>query len=393
MPTTPLVPAPPSAHGNTTSPEPELDCKGSLKRIGGSKVLHSLSSFVQATWYRVSSQLHNMLYPATRDPTPGVGRLPKRSLGNVSFNDMAQITLDAIGDAVLVVDPTGNVIYLNKVAETLTGWSSEAALGRAVDEVFFVIDGATRERAISPAQRAITEGRVVELALGSVLVRRDGTDMAIEDSAAPIHNRQGRMVGAVIVFHDARQSGVVMQEMSHLAQHDFLTGLPNRALLVERLTHAIGMAKRHGKQIALLFLDLDYFKQINDAFGHTVGDHLLRDVADKIKTCVRITDTVSRHGGDEFVILLTEIEERRDTIQVAQKLLAGFAAPQVIDGTELQVSLSIGISVYPDDGSDADTLMRHADAAMYSAKAAGRNQYQFYQEDHQQACATLNFYR
>jgi diguanylate cyclase (GGDEF)-like protein/PAS domain S-box-containing protein len=290
---------------------------------------------------------------------------------------MAQITLDAIGDAVLVVDPTGQVIYLNKVAEKLTGWTSSLAIGRPIETVFNIIDGKSRERAASPSQQAIRENRIVELALGSILLRRDGTGMEIEDSAAPIQNHLGEVTGAVIVFHDARQSDSEIQKMSHLAQHDFLTGLPNRVLLMERLTQAINMAHRHRKQVALLFLDLDHFKQINDSFGHAVGDQLLREAAADMLDCVRATDTVSRHGGDEFIVLLTEIEEREDTTRIAEKLLAKFVRPRTIDGHQIQVTLSIGISVYPEDGLDADALMRKADASMYTSKKKGRNSYQF----------------
>ena len=309
------------------------------------------------------------------------------AFGDVSFEDMAQITLDAIGDAVLVVDPQGKVIYLNRVAETLTGWSSEYALGRAVEDVFCIVDGTTREREASPSLRAINEDRIVELALGSVLIRRDGSDLAIEDSAAPIRSRRGNMAGAVIVFHDARQSQSVIEKMSHLARHDALTCLPNRVLLRERLNQAIGMADRHGKQLALLFLDLDYFKQINDSHGHAIGDQLLREVAVNIQACVRATDTVSRHGGDEFVILLTEIEDMRDSAQVAEKLLARFALPRTINGRDLHISLSIGISVYPENGLDADTLMQNADNAMYAAKSNGRNSYHIFQPTQEQTLA------
>ncbi|SFR61690.1 PAS domain S-box-containing protein/diguanylate cyclase (GGDEF) domain-containing protein [Marinobacter daqiaonensis] len=308
---------------------------------------------------------------------PGLSGNSAEGFDDVSFEDMAQITLDAIGDGVLVVNPEGRLIYLNRVAETLTGWTREEALGRSVEQVFFIFDGITRERTVSPAQRAINEDRIVELALGSVLIRRDGTDIAIEDSAAPIYHRSGEVAGAVIVFHDARQAGSVVQKMSHHAQHDFLTGLPNRMLLMERLNQAIGMADRHHKQIALLFLDLDHFKQINDTFGHGVGDHLLQEVAGEIGTCVRATDTISRHGGDEFIILLTEIEAAQDAACIARKLLDRFATPRVVDGHELKVALSIGIAVYPESGLDADTLMANADAAMYTAKENGRNHYQF----------------
>lgn len=304
------------------------------------------------------------------------------SSADFSFEEMAKITLDAIGDAVLVVDLKGRLIYLNKVAEKLTGWSREEALGRSVEQIFFIFDGVTRERAKSPAERAINEGLAVELALGSVLVRRDGSDMAIEDSATPIRNRLGEIAGAVIVFHDASRSGAAMKKLNHLAQHDFLTGLPNRMLLMERLTQAIGMANRRSKQLALLFLDLDYFKQINDSFGHRVGDHLLQEVAAEIEACVRSTDTVSRHGGDEFVILLTEIDGGQDAIYVAEKLLAQFALPRIIDGHKLHVNMSIGISVYPENGTDAETLMHNADTAMYSTKGNGRNSYRFFQPVH-----------
>lgn len=353
-----------------------------LKLFSEHKVFDRLSDGVKVTKHWVREKLHGLLHfdspkrRTPRDVQEAKDRLME-GLGNVTFGDMAQITLDAIGDAVLVINPKGKVIYLNRVAQTMTGWSSQKALGRSVEDVFFVVDGVTRKRATNPAERAIDEGRTVELALGSILIHSDGTDIAIEDSAAPIYDHDGVVAGAVIVFHDARQSGTVMKRMSHLAQHDFLTGLPNRVLLVERLSHAIAMAKRHQKKMALLFLDLDYFKQINDAFGHAIGDGFLRSVAERIEDCVRVTDTVSRHGGDEFVVVLTEIKERQDAVQVAKKLLARLELPHSIDGRDIQATFSIGISVYPEDGGDVNALMRNADAAMYNAKAGGRNNYQF----------------
>lgn len=302
---------------------------------------------------------------------------PTDFFADTAFEDMARVTLDAISDAVLVVNPKGKVTYLNKLAETLTGWSSEEALGRSGEEVFFIVDSLTRRRSPSPAQRAMREGRPAELAMGQVLICSDGARIAIEQSATPIFNRLGKIVGAVIVFHDARKSEVVTQKMSHQAQHDFLTGLPNRMLLMERLVHAVGDASRQRKKAALLFLDLDRFKEVNDSFGHGVGDQLLRVVAADILGCIRVTDTVSRHSGDEFVILLTEIEARQDAALIAEKLLSKFAATRLVDGQELDVTLSIGISVYPEHGRDAETLMRNADAAMYTTKKCGRNSYQF----------------
>lgn len=322
--------------------------------------------------------------PGTANTMSAVKQPTQGAFNGMSFEDMALITLDAIGDAVLVVDPKGKLIYLNRVAEKMTGWTRAEALGRPIEQVFFIFDGTTRERAPNPAQRAIEYNQIVELALGSVLIRRDGEVIAIEDSASPIRDRRGKTAGAVIVFHDARQSGAAIQKMSYHAQHDFLTGLPNRMLLLERLTHAIGMANRHSKRIALLFLDLDGFKPINDTYGHAFGDHLLQSVAEDLGSCVRTTDTVSRHGGDEFVILLTEIEEKQDAAQIAEKVLSRFAAPRTIDGIDIQVALSIGIAVYPENGTDADIMMHNADIAMYAIKANGRNNYQFCERDQSQ---------
>ncbi|MBS1138644.1 MAG: response regulator receiver modulated diguanylate cyclase/phosphodiesterase with sensor(s) [Proteobacteria bacterium] len=292
--------------------------------------------------------------------------------------ERAQVTLNSIGDAVLTTNLPGNVTYLNLVAEKMTGWSREKAIGRPLSEVFRIVDGTTREAAPNPAQRAIRENRTVGLAADSILLRRDGLESAIEDSAAPIHNRDGQVAGAVIVFHDVSESRAMALKMAHLAQHDFLTGLPNRALLTERLSRAIGQARRHSKRVGLMFLDLDYFKHINDSLGHAVGDQLLQVVAERLMLCIRDTDTVCRQGGDEFVILLAEIEQARDAAPIAEKLLAAFAEPCLIAGHELHVSLSIGISIYPDDGMDADAVMKNADTAMYHAKANGRNNYQFF---------------
>ena len=295
--------------------------------------------------------------------------------------ERAQVTLNSIGDAVLTTDLLGKVTYLNLVAESMTGWSCEAALGRPIAEVFNILDGTTRLATANPMLRAIEEDRTVGLATDSVLIRRDGFESAIEDSAAPIHNRDGWVTGAVIVFHDVSASRAMALEMAHLAQHDFLTSLPNRMLLTERFSHAIGLARRHNKQVGLLFLDLDNFKHINDSLGHAIGDRLLQSVANRLVTCVRATDTVCRQGGDEFVILLAEIGHPEDAAQVAETLRASLAMPHLVDGHELHVTLSIGISIFPDDGTNVDTLMQNADTAMYHAKANGRDTYRFFKAD------------
>ncbi len=295
--------------------------------------------------------------------------------------ERAQVTLNSIGDAVLSTDIAGNVTYLNLVAERMTGWSCEEAIGRRLAEVFQIIDGATREPAPNPMARAVQENQTVGLTANCILIRRDGSESAIEDSAAPIHDRAGRVTGAVIVFHDVSAARAITQKMSHLAQHDFLTDLPNRMLLSDRIANAIALARRHGKQRAVLFLDLDGFKHINDSLGHPIGDKLLQSVAQRLVACVRGSDTVSRQGGDEFVILLSEIEHAEDAVRSAEKMLLALAAPHSIAEKELHITASIGISVYPDDGRDAETLIRCADTAMYHAKDKGRNNFQFFTKD------------
>ena len=295
--------------------------------------------------------------------------------------ERAQVTLNSIGDAVLTTDLMGNVGYLNAAAEAMTGWSHEEAAGRPISEIFNIVDGLTGAAMANPMLRAIEEDQTVELAQDCVLIRRDESEIAIEDSAAPIHNREGRVTGAVIVFRDVSASRAMAVEMAHLAQHDFLTGLPNRLLLTERFAHAIGLAQRHNKQVGLLFLDLDNFKHINDSLGHAVGDQLLQSVANRLVAGVRVTDTVCRQGGDEFVILLSEIEQPQAVARVAEILRSELALPHLIDGHELHVSLSIGISVFPDDGTDVDMLMQNADTAMYHAKAGGRDNYQFFKAE------------
>jgi diguanylate cyclase (GGDEF)-like protein/PAS domain S-box-containing protein len=315
---------------------------------------------------------------ATLHRTSASDAIVAEAAAGIPFAHMAQITLDSIGDAVLAVDGSGVVIYLNAVAEELTGWSKARAMGRPVNDVFRVVDGKTHIRTDSPAARTMREGRIVELELGSLIVREDGSELAIEDSAAPIRNQFGVIVGAVIVFHDARYSRSMVEKINHQATHDHLTGLANRALLMERLDQATAMAARHDRRMALIFVDLDHFKALNDSLGHAAGDGLLRDIAREMRTCVRTTDVVGRLGGDEFVIVLTEVEKMGDAARVAEKLLKRCAPLGLRGGVEPGVTLSLGISVYPEDGCVCEQLLQCADTAMYRAKILGGNRFQFF---------------
>jgi diguanylate cyclase (GGDEF)-like protein len=226
--------------------------------------------------------------------------------------------------------------------------------------------------------QAMNQNRAFGLTPECVLIRRDGSEVGIEDSAAPIHDRNGQVTGAVMVFHDVTEARALAFQTAHLAQHDALSGLANRALLNDRLSHAITAAERHTGKLAVLFIDVDRFKTINDSYGQSVGDRLLQALASRLLSCVRNSDTVGRLGGDEFAVVLSEIARSEDAAVIAEKLLVALSLPHGIDAHSVQVTASIGIATYPEDGHDADALLKHADIAMYHAKDEGRNQYHFY---------------
>jgi len=295
--------------------------------------------------------------------------------------ERAQVTLNSIGDAVISTDVEGRVSYLNAVAERSTGWSLSDAMNRPLEDVFEIIDSVTRAKIGNPMAKAAEVNATVGLPPTCILIRRDGVELAIEDSAAPIHDRQGRVTGAVMVFHDVSAARALTLKLAHNAEHDTLTDLPNRVLLNDRLKQAIMLAQRHGTALALLYLDLDRFKHINDSLGHLWGDRLLQSVGARLTKSVRATDTVSRLHGDEFVILLSEVAHEQDAAVSADKLLQCIRMPHVLDDRELHVTASIGIVVYPRDGTSIEGLLQNADSAMYEAKHLGRNNYQFYRSD------------
>jgi diguanylate cyclase (GGDEF)-like protein/PAS domain S-box-containing protein len=295
--------------------------------------------------------------------------------------ERAVITLNSIGDAVLCTDIFSAITYLNLVAEKLTGWTREEAAGKPLGEVFRIIDSATRKSAQNPLEMAVAQNRTVGLTANCILIRRDGQEFSIEDSCAPIRDRSGHVTGAVIVFHDVSAARAMTREMSHSAEHDIVTNLPNRILLNDRISQSIALARRQNRPIAVIFLDLDHFKYINDSLGHAVGDKLLQSVSKRLLASVRASDTVSRQGGDEFVILLSEITHPEDAATSARKILLSLNALHSVEGHELHIDASIGISIYPEDGEDAETLIRNADMAMYHAKEHGRNNCQFFKAE------------
>ena len=287
--------------------------------------------------------------------------------------ERAQITLSSIGDGVISTDVSARITFINHAATVLTGWSASEAVGRPFSEVFNIINAQSREPVSQRMGMAIRHGRTVHLPDNTVLVGRDGTETPIEDTATPIYGADGEISGAVKVFRDVSAVRALTERLHHWAQHDVLTGLPNRILFNDRLNQALAFAKREKTMIAVLFLDLDEFKKVNDHHGHAIGDKLLQGVGLRVRQCLRECDTLCRLGGDEFVVLLTKINSVDDAKRAGERILSRFGYEMMVDGCSLNVTCSIGIAVCPHDADSAEALVVCADAAMYSAKLQGRN--------------------
>ena len=301
--------------------------------------------------------------------------MERRGMEDALFmeKERAEVTLNSIGDAVVRCDANGKVTFVNSAAEAMTGWSANEAAGQPITGLLHLLD----DRALPRLERDSAIG-LVQLQPDCVLLHRSGAQVPIEGSIAPIFDRAGRVSGEVMVFRDASIARAKAAEMNHTARHDFLTGLPNRMFFEDRLASAIAIAPRHRKKVAVLFIDLDGFKHVNDSLGHMMGDKLLQSVARRLLECVRGSDTVSRQGGDEFTVLLSEVELPQDAAISARRMLAAIAEPHMIDEHELSITGSVGISIFPEDGEDGRTLIQNADTAMYRSKESGRHTYQFF---------------
>lgn len=304
-------------------------------------------------------------------------------------NEATNVTLDSMGEAVLRTDMHANVTYINRTAEKMTGWTREEALGRPISEVLQIVDALSGSMVGNPIENVLRAEKNATLPHPSqrVLIRRDGLRLDIENTLALTHDLDGGVTGVIIAFHDVSAARAKTLEMVHMAQHDHLTHLPNRVLFNDRFAQALALVERQGKQLAVLFVDLDHFKKINDSLGHEVGDKLLQSVAERLVSCVRRTDTVSRFGGDEFAILLSQVEHAEDAAFTARKIVRSLGAPFIVNGKSLDISASVGGSSYPCDGRDAGSLLNKADTAMYEAKQHGRNSYRFFRPEMQERLA------
>lgn len=278
---------------------------------------------------------------------------------------------NALGAALLVSDPGGRVLRLNPAAVTLTGRSPEQAAQRPLDEVaplHLLADG----RSFHPAQgRGDATPSWPE---GVVLRGADGRDHPVFGGFSPFPEGEG----GVLLLHPMPEHVRMAESFAHLATHDALTGLANRFLLLEQMGKACARAEREGGGAALLLLDLDGFKAVNDRLGHAAGDALLRRIAERLQGLCRAADTAARLGGDEFVLLLEDLSRADAVAATAERILQSLAAPISLQGEEVRVGVSIGIALYPADGADPGVLLRHADLALYRAKAGGRGRYRFF---------------
>ena len=290
--------------------------------------------------------------------------------------------LDLVPDAIIVLDMRSEILFWNHGAEAMYGWLSEEALGRNIHELLKTeSDESTENIETKFLHRDFWEGEAVQH-------KRDGKRLIVASHWVLQHIETGPPTRILTINNDitARQKAETAlrnseAQMTYSAQHDFLTGLPNRRLLEDRIDQAIALASRNRNKVAVLFMDVDGFKHINDSLGHPVGDQLLRSIAKRLTNCVRGSDTVSRQGGDEFVVLLAHIEKWEAAAHKAKQILHAVSESHLTDQHDLRVTTSIGLSLYPDDGLDAETLIKNADTAMYKAKEDGHRNILFFTPD------------
>ena len=295
--------------------------------------------------------------------------------------ERAQVTLHAIGDAVITTDAQGHVELLNPAAEQLLGWGAAEATGVAVTTLFTVINEFTGEAVENPVQKCLREGETVEIASYCMLVTRDGREVAVEDSAAPIRDREGQVVGTVVVLRDVSRARTLARELSWQASHDALTGLMNRREFEEHLSHAIATAREGGEHHALLYLDLDQFKIVNDTCGHVAGDELLRQLSELIQSHMRDSDTFARLGGDEFGVLLQHcpLEQAQRVADALRQAVRNFHF--VWENKSFDIGVSIGLVSITATSGPVQSVLSAADMACYAAKDGGRNRVHVYRDD------------
>lgn len=299
--------------------------------------------------------------------------LSRLSIQLADQHELMRVTLQSIGDAVITTDASGLISWLNPVAERMTGWLSSEALGRPLMQVFHIVNEETREPAPDPVAACMAERRIVGLAHQTLLISKDNTEYGIQDSAAPIVNAQGEMLGVVLVFHDVSEQRRLSGEMTYRATHDALTGLVNRAEFETRMLRTLRHAQENDSHHALMYIDLDQFKLVNDACGHAIGDQLLQQVSKLLADAVRNRDTLARLGGDEFAIILEHCTMDQAN-RVAQKICDRMDDFRFIhEDRRFRIGTSIGLVPVDKRWASTAAIQQAADTSCYAAKEAGRN--------------------
>jgi len=282
--------------------------------------------------------------------------------------------LSSAGNGVFITDQLGYIKWINLAFTRLTGYGAEEAMGRKAS----ILNSGKQDAAYyQELWETVLQGNI--WSSETVERRKDGTLFTVQQTITPIRDDEGKITHFISILEDITAQKETAARIQHLAHYDALTALPNRSLFYDRLHQVLAHAKRNAQMSALMFIDLDRFKRVNDSLGHHVGDLLLQEVAQRIKACVRESDTVARLAGDEFTVLLPYVEKREAAAAVAEKIVAALTEPFLLDGHEVRSGGSIGIAIYPEDTSDHETLIKYADTAMYAAKEKGRNTFCFFQ--------------
>ncbi|MGI2143721.1 diguanylate cyclase domain-containing protein [Shewanella frigidimarina] len=272
--------------------------------------------------------------------------------------------MDLMLDAVCVVDKAGDFVFVSAAFEDIFGYSPDEVIGKPMIDHVYPEDGVKTLKVVESLIGGKKQPR-----FENRWVRKDGKIIDILWSARWSEDHQFR----IAIAHDITERKLMEQQLHYIAGHDPLTELPNRALLFGRLQTSLGLARREGSHLSLLFIDIDGFKHVNDSYGHLVGDKLLKNIAQRLRDCVRKSDTVGRFGGDEFVVVLNGIDSFDNVLVITENIRAQLEKPYQFDDLNLQLSPSIGVARYPDNGDDEQQLLQYADQAMYRAKNAGGN--------------------
>lgn len=288
--------------------------------------------------------------------------------------------LENIGEGVIATDRGGNITFMNQVAERLSGWSQPDSIGRPLTSVLHLVDEDSG-KLVRVSFPGLLANRSPNPINGNIQIINFVEKTPVELTFSPIKDGKEDVHGLVLVLHDLTERKRYEEKLRYNAVTDHLTELPNRFLFFDRLNMALAQAQRDFQKLAIIMLDLDEFKKVNDTHGHNIGDQLLKGVANRLVNMFRKGDTIARWGGDEFILLLPEIRQADVAKNVAERILHSFNKPFELEGPHIAITASIGVALFPDDGADADTIIKNADIAMYQAKDAGRNRFHQYSHE------------